>query len=98
MNDHESARSSKADEVLAEMQELHWRLKAIYEDSGAIDPSDQYGRFNTALIEQMTLVALLVEKGLIGEDEYFDRLLAAYGKQIREIDDNTFIVQSRGWG
>jgi hypothetical protein len=86
---------SKADQVLAAMEELHWRRKVIYEDGGQYEPSDIHARLMTGMVEQMTLIDLLIKKGLLTEDEYFDALLDAYGKEIRLIDENTFIVQSR---
>lgn len=37
---------------------------------------------NSAMVSQGALVALLMKKGIISEDEYYDELIAAMGREV----------------
>lgn len=87
MDVHEKVTSTL--EAMQELHEIlcHLRQVNLY-DMGVEDTKMTldwlYARLNTALIEQTTLVSLLVEKGVFTDDEYFDKLSDAYREKIEK--------------
>lgn len=83
MNEFTSEEETKADRVLELMGRLHDKFCAQFSDPQLrLDAEYTFGRTMTACVEQMTLVALLVDKGIITNDEYLDALIMAYSRAL----------------
>jgi hypothetical protein len=68
----------KAEKVLDLMSDLHAQFERTI---AGHDLEWVFGRLMIACIEQKTLVALLVEKGVLGSVEYLNALIKAYGEE-----------------
>ncbi len=86
--------------VLELMQKLHY-LNTDFRERAMLDFGIEgadanldwlYARLTAALIEQSTLISLLVDKGLITNDEYFDRLIARYKEETEGTEYSQVII------